>query len=163
MAIPAFDSNGLLPVGRHVATPQEVRASLVAAFPTSTSRPGLVDWWEQHRLALLELVPVSEQWIGGSFVTNKVDPGDVDVVSIFDAGAYNALASHRQRLVDSLLWDGHTRGFWHCDSYSIPFYPPGSPGHAVYQARWTHWDDFWGHTGANDPRGRVPKGFVVVR
>jgi hypothetical protein len=162
-AIPSHMPSGLLPVGRHLVVIDDVKTSLVDPFPTSPTRTGIFEWWVSHREALCLVSPVVEQWLDGSFVSTKLDPADIDVVTVLDGPDFDALPLFQQRLTQSLVNGPHTRDFWHCDSYAILRYPAGHPGHADYLARHDYWDDTWGHLGPLDPRGRLPKGFLVIQ
>lgn len=76
MPIPQFDENGLLPNGVHDCTVNDIQVALT---------------WNQHRLSLFqqfsdflenELRPLfdSPVYFDGSFVTNKDEPDDTDIV-----------------------------------------------------------------------------------
>ena len=79
MPIPAFDSRGDLPVGVHPATLTEV----IARFGSSTPQRELVTARLVH---IYELVRATGKLlrfvIFGSYVTNKLEPNDVDIILI---------------------------------------------------------------------------------
>src|SRR5947209_8505981 len=77
MPIPPFESTGLLPPGRHRCTPEEIRVSLVDAFPHSTRRLPLFAGWMTHRAVLSYLLPYTEQWVNGSFAESAPEPRDI--------------------------------------------------------------------------------------
>jgi hypothetical protein len=62
-------------------------------------RQWLWDEWMQHR-ALVEATAggVTRIWVGGSFVSNKPDPSDVDVTYLLSAEIYDRLG--REELAD---------------------------------------------------------------
>lgn len=98
--IPTLDpSTGLLPPGRHVGTAADVEAVSVngAAFAKSTSRPAIWSGWNDALAVLQSVVTVYSVWIGGSFTTSKLDPGDVDVTYIVDAQEVRRLQVRRRR------------------------------------------------------------------
>jgi len=73
MTVPAFDRNGNLPPGIHKTTIGEI----AARFAWNERRHRL---WEGFRRAAANLAAagVKKIWLGGSFVTSKDDPNDVD-------------------------------------------------------------------------------------
>lgn len=162
MPVPPFEPAGFLPAGRHPCTVEEVETSLVDAIGASSSRRLIFDWWRMHRASLRHLMPYGPQWVDGSFVTTKVDPGDVDLMTILDGPAFDALAIEVRWLVKSLVSGQYTRAFWRCDSYPVFRYPSGHPLHDAGEAALAYWADWWGHTRDTDPGGKQPKGYLEV-
>jgi hypothetical protein len=76
MPIPAFRYDGYLPEGLHEASEEEV----VARFGQSTSRREYLLGRLRRWLELARAVGAQRFFINGSFVTDKVEPGDVDAV-----------------------------------------------------------------------------------
>ena len=72
--IPAFRPDGFLPEGLHPATEAEV----VARFGTATRRRQLLMLRLSHWLELARQVGATRLLVGGSFVTAKQSPKDVD-------------------------------------------------------------------------------------
>lgn len=158
MAIPDFDDAGNLPAGVHDATIDEVRQHLVETFEGSLTRRVIFEWWRQHRAALLEVVPVSEQWLGGSFASSKPDPNDMDLVIVLDGPTYDDLPRQRQLLLLPLVAGNYTEEIWQCDTYPVLSYPEGHPGRDAYLVAFERWQEHFGH----DRQGQ-PRGFVRVR
>jgi hypothetical protein len=163
VALPDFDSNGLLPAGRYVETEDEVHHDLVDEFATSTRRQFIYDRWMLHRHALTNLVSVHEQWLDGSFTESKVDPDDLDVVTVYDGDAWDTMTDEQRFLPDSLMQGHWTEQFWKIDSFGVGMYAPGHPMWGPCQGAIDYWHDWWGHTRKDDPRGYLPKGYVVVQ
>ncbi len=74
MAIPAFEENGNLPMGIHIATWQEVEESLGFNQRRLELLSGLA-----RACQALKLAGCRRIYIDGSFVTSKEYPGDFDV------------------------------------------------------------------------------------
>lgn len=153
MPIPELESSGFLPAGRYEATAREVEERFVTPFPNSPTRRGLYEAWMDHRNALEELLPLRSQLIGGSFVSSKLDPGDVDLATVFDALAYEALPRHRKKLASSLLWKAYTRDLWGVHSFPIPYFPSGHPARSAHDEGRGRWEAIWGRTRDDEPRG----------
>jgi hypothetical protein len=114
--------------------------------------------WLQHRGALAYLLPVDEQWVDGSFVTDVLEPGDIDVVSILDGPAYDLLPESVQLLAESLLSGKYTRNYWRCDSIPIFRYLDDDPRHQVEVDLRQTYAELFGSTKLDNQ----PKGFLVV-
>jgi hypothetical protein len=82
VAIPEFREDGYLPEGLHRATEAEV----LFRFGSPTRRRRALALHLRHWLQLVRAVESRRFFIGGSFVTAKPSPGDLDaVVWISDA------------------------------------------------------------------------------
>lgn len=70
----------LLPPGRWPMSFDELRALSVNAFPGSSSRPKL---WQRFERARRDLAYIArELWVGGSFVSSKLEPKDIDLLAV---------------------------------------------------------------------------------
>jgi len=70
----------LLQAGLHKMSPAQLKAKVLDPFPLSTSRKGL---WKSFQWLLDALVAAKLKchvWVDGSFLTEKMDPKDVDFV-----------------------------------------------------------------------------------
>jgi hypothetical protein len=149
----------MLPPGRHAATVDEVHAAFVEPFAGSTSRASIFAGWTLHRESLRNLIPGRAQWIDGSFVTGKVDPGDIDVVTLFDAAEFDVLPEWKRMLAHSLLVGPDNKKFWGVDSYPIPVVAPTDPRYATYAEAQEYWHDLWSQVRGLDTR---KKGYLEV-
>lgn len=70
----------LLEPGFHVTTLADLRSGCVTAFPLSKSRAQIMDGLEKFVDMLRSEGIVGDLWIDGSFMTQKLDPEDVDIV-----------------------------------------------------------------------------------
>ena len=108
------------------------------------------------------------QWVNGSFVEGKPDPGDVDVVSFCDYDFLNSLGYERQRLVVQLL-NGReaTKSRYQTHTFLIPSCPPGHPYRLVFEQARVYWRTWFGKTRdiPNPPGPDLPgrvKGFLQM-
>jgi hypothetical protein len=143
--------------GRHVAEMAEIEAVLVDGFAGSTTRRPLFESFAMVRLAMMRVLPVREQWVNGSFVTSKLDPVDIDLVTVFDGERLDELDGPAQTLLKGLVYDKVTQVLHSCDSYVVPFYPSDSPKRSVYEEMEAYWDGWFG----KDRLGQR-KGYLVV-
>lgn len=163
MPLPPFDPSGFLPPGRHQTTPAEMKVSLVVTFINSIRRPAIFERWERHLASLRSLIPVPHQWIGGSFVSAKVEPDDIDVCSFIDGPTADALPEPQQDLIRFMTSGKVAQQHWTVDSYAIVAYPPGSPHHAKYQQSLQYWSSWWGSARPDSQGVSQPRGFLEVQ
>jgi hypothetical protein len=140
MPIPALNGDGCLPEGIHDATIEEI-----AQFfgRPDGSRARLVEKLRAYHRELLDWGHAHEVLVDGSFVTDKAEPGDIDLIVIlepeFDIGAAPTPAEY------NLFNHARARRFFGFDVFYMP---------ADSQAR-----QLWIEVYGRDKRG-VPKGFV---
>ena len=96
-------------------------AFFVAAFDQSQSRRRLFDSYLKYVEELQKFVPTGfYQWIDGSFITNKLNPRDIDFVTFLDWQDYQQneyeIGRMRQYRYDKK---------WGTDGYFLGIYPEG--------------------------------------
>jgi hypothetical protein len=96
---------GHLPAGRHVCSLAEFESTFVSdgQFAESTTRAAL---WQQFQLGLQLLssaVTVYQLWIGGSFTSGKLNPGDVDVTFLIDGRDHFTRSTPEQRIIEAFI------------------------------------------------------------
>jgi hypothetical protein len=96
MPIPSFRSDGFLPDGIHLATVTEIRERFGSMTARRRELMQRVDLW----LELARMVGAKRLVLGGSFVSRKHSPNDVDAV-IFVASDFD----DRIREFDSAVWE----------------------------------------------------------
>lgn len=158
MALPDLDAKGNLPPGRHDASVEEVRAAFVDPFDQSHSRRAIFDWWTELRDALTELGAYEAHWLAGSFVSDKPQPNDIDLITVLDGPAYDEMPRHRRKLIQAMVAGNVTEQLWRCDNYPLLQYPEGSAGHVPARAAIALWAEHFG-----TDRDGNDRGFVVVK
>jgi hypothetical protein len=124
-----------------------------------TRRPIFANWLE-YRRAITSIVPISEQWLNGSFCTSKPDPGDADVVTILDHTVVEAAQPHERILLLGLFHGKETKKACGCDAYLVVDYPPGHPAYAAAERTKQHWRSLFSRVREHP---HVQKGIVDVR
>lgn len=169
MPIPALAPSGLLPLGRWVATPEEVYSTFVSGH--GAVREKVWTDWIELTTALREIVPVPAAWLGGSLLSSKAEPGDVDSVYLVewrhlavakvDQAAANFLQIVASNSVKSALKLS-------VDSFILEWAPlPGVAPSALagsYLGDRGYWDDLWTRQRSADARAAaIPKrGYLEV-
>ena len=151
--IPALDpASGLLPRGRFPTSETEIHNRFVVTQALQASQTRKQIWVDflSARAAISALIPVLAAWIGGSFATAKLDPGDIDVLWLVDDRKYGLL-DESSRTILSLFGSGkglrsHTG--WMIDSYlygwiPIPNPDPVDQGQQQRFGLRGYWDDWF--------------------
>ena len=90
-------------------------------------------------------------WVDGSFLTEKIDPEDSDVVFVFtDAFAQQATPVQIARI--KWLEDDLKFGY-RCDSYFFVEYPPGHPRSGYGEWMRAYWIKQFGFSRTNELKG----------
>lgn len=105
---------------------------------------------------LIDAKVCGELWIDGSFLTEKIDAKDVDLVLRVDGTFYDACDVTQRAAMDWVganLFDSHL-----CDSYLHFEYPEDDPNYWVGEYMHAYWMKQWGFS-----RGGAMKGIAVVK
>lgn len=161
---PGADGYPVLPPGRHTCSRRQFENRFVKGL--DPVRRELVDDLDQYaeQQARHGLV-ISTYWIGGSFVSGKAHPGDLDFTAVIDGAASspdpaalsdwtnprNHWALHVHPDVGRLL---------RLDAFGIVKYPDGDPRIHVYHQARGYWDDWWQRSRASGQA--LARGYVEV-
>lgn len=153
-----FDEQGYLAPGFHDWTLQDVRSNLVEAFGAEGPRPVLYDGLLRLRTAMVAVGAEGRQWLDGSFSTAKGDPGDIDLLSVFEESLINGLPASAQNQIAQLTAGPETKASHGCDSYICISVPEDHPRYAHYRQLRTYWLGEFGFDREDQPKGivRVP-------
>lgn len=165
--IPGFIEHGLLPVGVHPCSVDDVQVVLVDGFPESETRPSLLNLFRDFCEQASGVGLHATQWVDGSFVENRLNPADVDVLNWVDGVVYNALNPTVHTFMNNVLSGNFAHTKWKTDSRWLPVIPEGHPQHAVYVDWLAYWHEQWGTTREvprpGDAPPNTPKGFLELR
>ncbi|HLF71492.1 MAG TPA: hypothetical protein VI759_05005 [Dehalococcoidia bacterium] len=137
-------------------TVKELRETCVDAFPRSATRPAIMEGLEQVIAELVDKRVRGDLWIDGSFVTQKVDPSDVDVV-LRVSGEFYESASPDQRAVVDMMTPA-LKATHNCDAYVFPNWPNGHEKYWVAETWYGYWMRQWGFN-----RDGVLKGMAEIQ
>jgi hypothetical protein len=126
--LPDFDEQGNLPDGVHPCDESRFEARFVILTPKHTERKRICEGFFRLREEAADFQIVGTQWVDGSFVTNKPDPNDVDVVTFVDYDEANSLNADQQTFVLECI-DGEekTKSMYRCHTFYQACCPPGHP------------------------------------
>lgn len=98
----------------------------------------------------------AEAWIDGSFLTEKIDPNDVDFAIRLRGAEYDVAP---QEVCDAVEWAVSDLKTSHrVDGYAWAEWPDSHPLHGFGEDRRQYWTKWYGSS-----RGGHPKGIVVIR
>lgn len=83
-----FNDNGVIEPGIHEIDIHEFYNLFVQSFTTSERRKDIFDSLIDFLKILLNKYDVQEVWIDGSYVTDKVNPNDVDIIVFLEIEDY---------------------------------------------------------------------------
>lgn len=88
-------------------------------------------------------------WIDGSFLTEKIDPNDVDVLLVVEDRTLTAFNARQRADVDWLKDNGEIKTDYDCDSHILVRWPVGHPSYG--HGEWLYgfylklfgWDEYF--------------------
>lgn len=102
MGAPKPEFPPLLPFGMHQRTVDELKAMLVDEFSTHTRRA----WLWDNFLNLVDQLKAAKIkckiWLDGSYLTEKVEPDDIDLIVEVDISILQQLTQGQRALLDDL-------------------------------------------------------------
>lgn len=152
--LPGLDTRtGALPLGRFGVTLDEIKRDFVDAdrFSNSITRKQIwQDFWSATA-GLRSVVPVISVWVGGSFLTDKLDPDDIDLVYWCQDTLVNQVSDPQDRELLQLFATNQVRAKTglrvdtrYCQWYLFPEADRSTClEHQQYVYQRGFWDDFW--------------------
>jgi hypothetical protein len=155
-----FDKNGyLIPNEPHQTTLDEFQQVFVDSFPESETRKRLfdnyLDWIFDFQR---DISPNFTQWINGSFVTQKLNPKDIDFVTFLEWGDFE----NKEKT-------GEMDRFWSfsnedkgLDAYLLAAYEAGHPDFLEFVRFKSVWVKRYSNGSKNDNLHTIKKGFIQI-
>ena len=133
-------------------------AFLVPSFPLDSTRHSILEGYKEYLMKLKAILNVDfYQWIDGSFVTEKINPNDIDVVTFVD---YKVFFSKEAALMG--LTSPESKLMYKVDAAFVPVYPTTHRLHQVTIWDIHFWKNFYGHTRPDNQNNKMPKGFIQL-
>ena len=156
----------VLPEGVHPCDETTFKDRFVTGFPQSTTRKGICDGFLRFRMDLVARGFCAIQWVDGSFVEEKQDPSDVDVVTFVDYDWLNCAPPDAKRFADEVL-DAKDKDVTKTKYSTHAFLVRACPQDHAYYAVFEEWRQYWrkwlGHTRAEgNARPQYAKGLVSM-
>ena len=97
---------------------------------------------------------IGELWVDGSFVTEKLDPEDVDVALAMSATAYDTGTPALQTAIEEISSRHHeTKAAMKCDGFVFFEWPHGHALAPIGARSRAYWLRTFGSSRSNDPKG----------
>lgn len=154
-----FNHSGLLvPDNKIASTIQELKEEFVTKIPSS-KRKEIFDAYVKYNEDFKKVCNLEElhQWVNGSYVTKKSNPGDIDFVTFLD----HTIVSQLGFKLDNFKYP-NSELIYGVDAYIIEVYPENHKNNFRYltdKAYWLH-----RFTKTRRIRGnRLSKGFLEIK
>lgn len=134
---------------------EELRQQCVDRFPLSRTRAKIMAGLTEVIERLSQYRVAGELWVDGSFLTEKINPGDVDVVLRIQSSVYDDGTSEQREIVGWI--DGNLREHNLCDSYVFYEFPETDPNYLLGEEMRSYWSKWFGHS-----RSGMSKGIAVI-
>ena len=146
-----FNSDGLLEAGIHKMSLEDFKIRFVSSFSYSKTRSriynNLVSWCKD----LVKNYHIYEIWIDGSYVTEKINPNDVDCVVFFYADGYLKAAPIWSTLRNKADIDGYfSLAICHENERVVP-----PKEYATFVNRRNYWRGQFGFDRLDRPKGII--------
>ncbi len=137
----------------------ELKAYFVDPFAPESSRHDLYKGLESYLADFSALVtPNFRVWINGSFVSTKISPRDIDLVTIVEAET----AVQKAELLSKRFLNEGAEEFYGIDAYLVRLYPEAHKDYNKSLSDRLYWEHWFGYTRKNRVKKRFAKGFVEL-
>ena len=158
--VPPFNKDGVLPDGIYDCGEELLKTRFVSQFPNSSTRDMICNGFLDYRGEVNCVVEAAIQWVDGSFVTEKLDPRDVDVITFCDYEYFSTASGNQQKaIMDLLNAKEGTKAEYSTHSFFVPVCSPEHPFYSKYEDVRHYWRKQLGRTKTI----RLPSGEIVKR
>lgn len=158
---PTFDIRGsLVPYERITVNLEEFEEVFVNSFDPDSTRYELFQNYKNYLSDFQnEVTEDFVQWVNGSFVTNKPNPGDIDFVNLIPTDIYQS----KEAIIDQKFKLRGGKTIYKVDAYTMEIFEEGHPKNWNYQADRIYWDNWFSFTKKNRAKKKFQKGYLEIR
>ena len=98
------------------------------------------------------------QWIGGSFTSNKINPRDIDLITVIHYKDYNK----NLEVISKKFASRNARKLYEVDAYVVPDYPKDHKRSSFTKSDLVYWRRLFGQTRLNRAKKQYEKGFIQI-
>lgn len=139
--IPLFEDNGYLPPGCFPSTLKEFKCRFVLDFGDSNTRTEIFNEYIGYASDLSTYNLTLKKWVGGSYVSTKLDPSDMDMIVLYDGIEFNHHPERGSFFNLFLRYHGYKQYLHH--SMYIAVYPKSDPRYeAITKTQFEIWHNF---------------------
>lgn len=156
-----FDERGYLRSKKPVAARwEEVEQFFVEAIQKSETRKRLwLNFLEFTKRLQEEIAPIFIVWLDGSFVTEKLNPRDIDAVFMLD----HRVCEQKKSILEQSWFNAENKQTKGLDLYYSIEYPKTHKRHFLTHLNHLYWLDIYGHTRIDTFGQKFTKGFVELK
>ncbi len=152
--LPTFDSNGNLPPGIHKPALSLFKERFVTDFRNSKTRNKIYLGYISYCIEISSYGVASINWVAGSFTTNKLDPGDIDIVVHVNFEKHRSLIDSTEFELKFLNYDQIKKEHC-CHTFYVPMYPKDDPRYQVTIYHSELWREFFSQDRRKNERGLI--------
>jgi hypothetical protein len=142
--------NGKLPLGRWPATIDEIESTFVASLSDRRQKIWK-DWLDLTEAVRDAVTAVPAAWIGGSFLTGKDEPKDIDCVYVIEISAVLGarVDPERAAFLQAVATKGEVERIFglSVDSFILEWQPRAGTTRPLWSKQYLedrgYWDDLW--------------------
>jgi len=112
-------------------------------------RQGLWSAFADGPASLAESGLAGELWINGSFLTEKRDPGDIDVVLRISGEVVDNATDSQAVALEAFLNSED------CHAFFVPHWPKGHKNYDDGEELGVYWQGWWGSSRSGDSKGHA--------
>lgn len=156
----SFDIRGnLFPAQKLVLSFETFKETFVESFELDSTRYIIFEQYCRFLNEFSEAVTETfTHWVDGSFVSNQVNPKDIDFVILIDFDTYHT----HQALIEERFRLQGARNLYGVDAYTIRVYPNTHSKYLQTSMDLAYWHNWFGTTKANRAGKKFDKGFVEL-
>ena len=98
------------------------------------------------------------QWIDGSFISNKLNPNDIDFVTLIEHSVYQK----KRTLIDYKFRLLKGKEFYGVDAYTVELFPKNDKNILICKSDLIYWDNWFSQTKKNWTKKQFPKGYIEI-
>jgi hypothetical protein len=155
-----FDERGnYKPYGRSELNLNQFREIFVDAFNEDSSRHVIYNEFEKYVTEFSsEVSPQFIIWINGSFVTNKLNPQDIDIVILLN----HKIAMERTNILQEKFLNRSLLRAFKIDAYIVRLFPAEHKEYIKTRSDLLYWEHWFSNSRMNSAKKRFPKGFIEL-
>jgi hypothetical protein len=140
----------LLDAGIHPFSIDQLRQLTVTGFPESKRRPGLFGALTVYLDMLESSGFAGTIWVDGSFMCQKLEPDDIDLVIVYESEAIDALSESAKPVVNNLFNTSFVKARFNLHVFQVRTDDKAGV-------------DFWFRKFGTQRDDRTPKGLAALR
>lgn len=106
-----------------------------------------------------QITPHFQQWVGGSFVTKKESPRDIDFVTLIDAKIYE----EKEAIIDLHFRGDVAKENYGVDAFTLRVYPEKHRNFILTESDMIYWYNHWISNRKDQYGQRSFKGFIELK